>query len=184
MNVHGLLKSVILPGLLSFTLCLGLVLTYPTDGASEPFSAAVFNPESRGILNEANIVDEMSRLPIHKDLKRVDLRRGVLSVDVRIVDVAGSPNVVHRQLTEMLSFSFEKMVNVEQLYLRFMAEDAWTGQQHLLLAAAMHRREWSPELQRDAAELAPGQFSEEMVRRLHLTLTNLWQRQFRDAVQG
>lgn len=155
------------------------------SGTDEGRSVAAFHPEGESSsLTDANLVDRLSSLPLTLKIGKADWENGTLIVDLKIKDDQKSVRTVQSDLATMISFSFEDKQNVDQLYLRFVAVDPWTGARYLMLASNIKRSEWDNTLLQELRQLENEPFSERLVEGLHLTLTNVWLKQFSTDENG
>ena len=148
------------------------------SGADSRGVLAAFQPHDGTSLSDATLVDSLSSLPLSLSIGQADWESGTLIVDLKITEEQASVETVYHDLATILSFSFNDKDNVSQIYLRFVAVDAWSGARYLVLASNVTRAEWDPELLQELKHLQSAPFSERLVQGLHLTLTNLWMKQF------
>lgn len=148
------------------------------SAAHEWKSMSVFQTQSDAGLSDANLVDELSALPLALGIGHVDWKNGSLYVDLRITKEPLSIESVTKDLVTVLSFSFEDKNNINELYLRFEAVDPWSKSRYLILAANVRKDEWDHSLLEEIKQWNQEPFSERVVQGLHLTLTNLWKKMF------
>jgi hypothetical protein len=129
-------------------------------------------------LSTDNLVDEMSRLLLPVKLSKVDLKQHILSVDMKITGDNFKPALVYESLAELISFSMGQTNNVYQLLVRVVAEDPWTKNKYLLLAADIRKGQWPMELIQQLQGLGNEQLPREMKTWFRMTETNLWQSHF------
>ncbi|KKO52008.1 hypothetical protein [Paenibacillus sp. DMB20] len=151
---------------------------YYNNGSLRKSSVAAFNPADETVLSDSSLVDDLSGLPLKLHISQADWDDGTLSVDLKVTEEPVTVQTVYKDLAEMLTFSFVDKANVDQLYLRFMAVDQWTGARYLLLAANVSRGEWDPGLLEELRGMKDEPFPERMVQAYRLTQTNLWLKQF------
>lgn len=151
---------------------------YYANGSLGKRAVAAFNPDGETVLSDSSLVDDLSGLPLKLHISQADWDEGTLSVDLKVLEEPVSVQTVYKDLAEMLEFCFADKANVNQLYLRFMAVDPWTGARYLLLAANVNRAEWDAGLLEELRGMKDEPFPERMVEAYRLTLTNLWLKQF------
>ncbi|UNK20513.1 hypothetical protein MNQ98_11070 [Paenibacillus sp. N3/727] len=168
-----------IPALVTALFLLLLSVVHSVSGAEERRSVSAFKPEDvHTSLSDANLVDSLSSLPLALRIGKADWDNGTLSVDLKIMEELKSVRTVYNDLASIISFSFEDKQNVKQLYLRFVAIDPWTGARYLMLAANVRRNEWDLSLLQELKQMENEPFSERLVQGFHLTLTNVWAKQF------
>lgn len=141
-------------------------------------TATVFAGPYPAELTDDNLVDALDPLQLPLPIAKVDLNRGILSIDLKIEgDHVGTADV-YRGMAEMISFAFEHTSNIDQLLLRLMAEDRWLGTQYLLLAADVRRSEFSAEELSALRHAGSGELPEALRLRLRMTETRLWKSRF------
>lgn len=130
-------------------------------------------------LSTANLVDELSRLDLSVKLSKVDLSRNILSVDLKLTGDNFKPTFVYESLAELISFSMEQTNNVYQLLVRVVAEDPWTKNKYLLLAADIRKGEWPKEIIQQLEGLGDESLPREIKTWFRMTETKLWQAHFK-----
>ncbi|WP_106767983.1 hypothetical protein [Paenibacillus faecalis] len=174
-----------IPALITAICFLVLAAVHSVSGAVEGRSIAAFHPAvAPSGLSDANLVDRLSSLPLDLNIGKADWEDGTLLVDLKITDGQDPVRMVLGDLTKMLAFSFEDKQNVSQLYLRFVAVDPWTGAHYLMLAANVKRNEWDHALLKELKQMENEPFSDRLVQGLHLTITNMWIKQFNAEENG
>lgn len=130
-------------------------------------------------LSTANLVDELSRLDLSVKLSKVDLSRHILSVDMKLTGDNFKPALVYESLAELISFSMGQTNNVYQLLVRVVAEDPWTENKYLLLAADIRKGEWPKEIIQQLEGLGDEPLPREIKTWFRMTETKLWQLHFK-----
>lgn len=166
------------PALVTAVFFVLLAAVHSFSGAESRGVVAAFQPQGGTSLSDATLVDSLSSLPLILSIGQADWENGTLIVDLKITEEPALVETVYHDLATILSFSFNDKDNVNQIYLRFVAVDAWTGARYLLLASNVTSSEWDPELLQELKQLENAPFSERLVKGLHLTVTNLWMKQF------
>lgn len=141
-------------------------------------SVSAFHSHSSTELSDENLVDGLRALPLGLRIGQADWDNGALYLDMRITEEPLSVETLYRDLATILSFSFEDKMNVNRLFLRFEAVDPWSQSRYLILAANARRSEWDHGMLDEINQLKNEPLSERLVQGLHLTLTNLWKKQF------
>jgi hypothetical protein len=155
---------------------LSSVSSYASKDVHRPVFADIDKPIE---LSTDNLVDEMSRLHLPVKLSKVDLRRHILSVDMKLTGDNFKPTLVYKSLAELISFSMGQTNNVYQLLVRVVAEDPWTKNKYLLLAADIRKGQWPMELIQQLQELENEELPREMKTWFRMTETKLWQSHFK-----
>lgn len=150
--------------------------SYASKDIHKPALADIGKPIE---LSSDNLVDEMSRLYLPVKLSKVDLRMHILSVDLKLTGDNFKPALVYESLAELISFSMGQTNNVYQLLIRVVAEDPWTKNKYLLLAADIRKGQWPTELIQQLQELGNEQLPREMKTWFRVTETKLWQSHFK-----
>ncbi|ANS74866.1 hypothetical protein AWM70_09875 [Paenibacillus yonginensis] len=132
-------------------------------------------------VTDVNLVDLLSALPLHARIVRADLRGTTLTVDLKVRSSASGTGPVYEDMAELGSLALLRSHNINQLRLRLVAEDAWTGRQHLLLASEMDRSDLSG----DTGQLLEGlktagnaPLGENLKARLRIVETALWKKAY------
>lgn len=140
----------------------------------------VFAEEQPLILTNNNLVDGLSALELPAKITKVDLNRSVLSVDLKVTEDDFDPAKLYQGMAELISFSMERTSNVDQLLLRFVAEDKWLGTRYLLLAADVRRGHWPASALGDLRNVGNHEVPRELQEWFRMTETHLWKSRFRD----
>lgn len=149
--------------------------SYAARDIHKPVSGRIGKPIE---LSSDNLVDEMNSLHLSVKLSKVDWRRHILSVDIKLTGDNFKPALVYESLAELISFSTERTDNVYQLLVRVVAEDPWTKSKYLLLAADIRKGQWPMELIQQLRELGNEQLPREMKSWFRMTETDLWKSHF------
>lgn len=139
-------------------------------------SKAVLLPQTE--LNEYNLVDQLSGLPLTMPVAKVSWGESLLSLDLQMPDTAAPPSTVYENIAEVASYCFYGTSNVQQLLLRIVAEDPWTGKKHLLIAADIRRDEWSAEALRALRNWSGPELPEELKNQFRISDTRLWRTRY------
>lgn len=141
-------------------------------------AATVFAGPTPAVLTDDNLVDALDPLQLPMPIAKVELNRGILSVDLKVDGDKIGTDDVYRGMAEMISFAFEHTSNIDQLLLRLMAEDRWLGTKYLLVAADVRRAEFSAEELNALRHAGSGELPEALRVRMRLTETRLWRSRF------
>ena len=169
-----------IPAVVIALLLLGQALFHDEAAPLYEPGVSAFRPHQADILSDESLVDELSRLPLHLRIDKADWNQRTLMLDLKIEQAPGNVDLLYKDLSSVLAFSFEAMSNVDQLYLRFMAMDPWTESRYLMLASRVSKEEYSPLWIKELNSMGKEQVSAELAAELHMTLTNIWLKQFRD----
>lgn len=148
----------------------------PLFGPSLPVSAAVFETGKPEELNDGNLVDGLSAVELPVPIAKVDLNGTVLSVDLKVTEERFDKGELYRGIAELISFSFERTSNIDQLLLRLVAEDRWLGTRYLLLAADIRRGEGAESAINELRNAGDGELPKELRTLFRMTETHLWKR--------
>ncbi|MFD1176345.1 hypothetical protein ACFQ3W_08530 [Paenibacillus puldeungensis] len=140
--------------------------------------SAVFAGGKPPELTSDNLVDGLQALDLPVPIARVDLSRGILSVDLKVTEDNFDAELIYEGMAEMISFAFDRTSNVDQLLLRLLAEDRWLGTKYLLLAADIRRDEWPAEAMSQLRSVGNVELPDTLRQRLRVTETHLWKKQF------
>lgn len=146
----------------------------PIFEAGRPVSAAVFESGKPAELNDDNLVDGLSTIELPVPIAKVDVNRNVLSVDLKVSEEHFNKGELYSGIAELISFSFERTSNIDQLLLRLVAEDRWLGTRYLLLAADVRREEWSESALEELRNAGDKELPKELRALFRMTETHLW----------
>ncbi|GAB6990310.1 hypothetical protein [Paenibacillus pini] len=149
-----------------------------TSAAQQQSVVSTFNPYSQLMLSNDNIVDSLANLPLTLQIGSVEWENSILTIDLKVITPETTIPEIYNNLAEFVNFCFQRTSNVDQLMLRLVAEDKWLGTKHLLLAANIHREDWSADLNQQLDNTGEESLSEIVKQRFHVTETKLWRNQF------
>lgn len=138
----------------------------------------VFGEDGSIVLSGSNLVDAVGSIPFTLPISSVGWDNGVLSLDLKVTGSDHEPGELYRNMARAISFTVQETVNVNQLLLRIVAEDKWTGTRSLLLAGDIRRREWSEELQQELQDNGDNPLSARIKAGFRISESELWQNQF------
>ncbi|MDP4096654.1 hypothetical protein OIN60_07710 [Paenibacillus sp. P96] len=141
-------------------------------------SRAVLLPQPRMELNDYNLVDQLNELSLTMPITKVNWKQAVLTLDLKMPDTAAEPATVYKNIADAASYCFYGTSNVQQLLLRVVAEDPWTGKRHLLIAADIRRDEWSADALRELRGWSGPSLPEELKNQFRISDTKLWRTRF------
>ena len=130
--------------------------------AGEPWTA---QPE-RTVLANDNLVDQIIRLPLRLDIKKVDWDNGILALDLALAAKNVAPSVVYQDLVTISYFGFAQTVNVNHILVRVLGYDSGQAP-NLLLALKADRKQWEKD---DFRSLAENRISSEQFLRKNFQL--------------
>lgn len=144
-----------------------------------------FLPGRGGIvLGDGNLVDRIGSLPFTLSIGSAGWEEGVLSLDLTITDSSIRPGEVYADMARVFSFAFGETENVDQVLLRIIAEDKWTGTSRLLLAADARRSELMPGSVKELQEAGDRPLSAALKSAVRISETALWKNQFMVSPSG
>lgn len=141
---------------------------------SRTAAAPVFDEEKPQELRDDNLVDGLSALELPVPIAKVDLNGRILSVDLKVTEDKFDKGTLYMGIGEVMSFTFERTTNIDQLLLRLVAEDRWLGARYLLLAADVRRGEFTETTLMALRDLGDREMPKELRERLRVTETHLW----------
>lgn len=177
MKYGHFVRAVLLPAVISFTM-LALLTGLKPQMLDKAGAMTATLPYHSRELSDDGLVDSLMSIPLHLKISRADYEEGVLTLDIKLHDEEIAATDVYKDIASILSFSFEGTDNVQQLYLRVVAIDRWSGKRYLLLASNMAREAWNAKYAESIIELEDGEFPAGLANSLNLTFTNLWQKSF------
>ncbi|MCM3133293.1 hypothetical protein M3629_10855 [Paenibacillus polysaccharolyticus] len=125
-----------------------------------------------------NLVDVLSSLHMSTPIARVEWKRSILTIDLKVEGTDTSYTEIYENMAAVVDLSFRSVDNVEQVLLRVMGEDEWMHTRHLLLAADIRRGEWPMYAIDMLRTWKSAVFSDELKDWFNLMQTELWKRQF------
>lgn len=138
-------------------------------GSFEP----VLSTTKSGIqqLNQQNLVDIMIELPLALRMRRVELNRSILSIDMNVPS-SSDPAKVYGDFYEIAHMALKRTSNVSRVLIRGL--DPAGGQ--LLIAMDARRDQWSgsPQLHKDN----PDALHKFMTERFSMTFTSKWKERY------
>lgn len=132
-------------------------------------------------LNASNLVDVLISLRLNLAIDRADYKGHVLALDLSAGTGKPEVSLLYEDLAKLISLCADKSGNVEQVRLRLMAEDSWTGERHLLLAASVRPEKVVPDLDHTLTLLhAAGNhpLGQTLKERLGIIETPLWKKAY------
>lgn len=144
-------------------------------GEAAPAHAALLEKHDQPVeLRNDNLVDELIAWKLLVPLEKVELSGSILAVDFKVTEGNDRPQLLYQGLAQAIDRSFQDTVNVDRLLVRFIAEDRWFGNKHLLLAADIRRGEWPKEALEELRAWGDRGLNHELKSWFRVTETNLW----------
>ncbi|WP_248925424.1 hypothetical protein [Paenibacillus hamazuiensis] len=170
-------KRIVITLLLSIAITFGLsALPHLGQDGGRLFSS-VFLPKAVA-LNDKNVVDVIGKMQLHLRVRKVDLNRSILSIDLSSNAAAAKDDVL-RDFYEIPQYMFEQTTNINQVFVRVMDTGADSSRKSgaVLLAALDARRDnWMPgDKTAPASTYELAQFVESHYR---VTYTSKWKDRF------
>lgn len=125
-------------------------------------------------LTEDNLVEGLSSVDLFVRIAKADLNGTILSVDLKVTEDQFDKEQLYLSMADVIAFSFERTSNIDQLLLRFVAEDQWLGTRYLLLAADVRRGEWPALALEELRNTREQELSPMLIKWFRITLTHLW----------
>jgi hypothetical protein len=104
------------------------------------WDSPVMNSVRAQPVSEANIVDVMSKMPLHLRIRRVEVSHAIVSVDL-FASPSSDRNEIIQDLFELPDTLFGHSTNINQVLVRVLDSSKNTGDSGSLLLAADARRE-------------------------------------------
>lgn len=130
-------------------------------------------------VDEDNLVDALSAVPLTLAIDKAGWKPGVLSLDLRVDTASPARTDVYGDMAWAMHFAFRGAENVERLLLRVVALDPWTESKSLLLSADIRRADWRPELSSELAKAGEGPLPEAVKRQYRINESHIWKNRFR-----
>lgn len=125
-------------------------------------------------LTEDNLVDGLSSVDLPVRIAKADLNSSILSIDLKVTEDQFDKEQLYLSMADVIAFTFERTSNIDQLLLRFVAEDQWLGTRYLLLAADVRRGEWPAAALEELRNAGGQELSPMLIKWFRITLTHLW----------
>ncbi|MEC0181814.1 hypothetical protein P4H61_09905 [Paenibacillus peoriae] len=139
---------------------------------------AAISTQQRVRLTDDNLVDTLKELPLTTPIASVSWEHSVLTLDVKLSKEETAPLEIYQNMAELVAFSFYGTTNVQQLLLRVVTLDKWSGERHLLLASDIRRNEWTNEALEQLRSREGAELPEQLKSRFRITVTPMWQKRF------
>src|SRR5690606_6378767 len=88
------------------------------------------------VLNDANLVDLLTRLELTQDIRRVNWRHSILAIDLAIPEEAAESDEIYDDLYEICALAFEHTSNVTEVLVRVLDDG------RMLLSMDAARANW------------------------------------------
>lgn len=104
-------------------------------------SASVFREAKPVNVSESNIVDVVSRMPLHLRIRRVEVSHSIVSIDLLAVKSTPSSDLM-QDLYEIPKTMFSASTNVNQVLVRVLDGSRTESSPQLLVASDARRDKW------------------------------------------
>lgn len=121
------------------SLALAWGLSYLPEFRSQDVSP-VFQLDKAAVLNESNLVDALTAIPLELDIAKADYRQSVLSVDLFWPTGVSGERFVYHDLYELSHFAWSSTSNVERIVIRVLIRQGQGRQTKELLLAMEAKR--------------------------------------------
>lgn len=160
------------------TLGLGFISEMNEKKPALNSDVAAFTPVPRLIsMNDRQLVDLLSDIPLQLRLSRAAWQDGKLTLDIKVAASIVHPEIIYQDMYELLRYSFTQTNNVNRLLLRFVILDERLKKKHVLLALDALKSETPPERLEQIKKSNPD-IPQEVSEALRIIYTPLWERQF------
>ncbi|WP_281886916.1 hypothetical protein [Paenibacillus sp. YYML68] len=107
-------------------------------------SASVFRTNKPTTVNESNIVDVVSKMPLHLRIRRVEVSHSIVSVDLLAVQATPTSDLLN-DLYQIPNSVFSVSTNINQVHVRVLdGSSTQSSGTQLLVAADARRDKWLP----------------------------------------
>lgn len=171
MNRIGIWAGMLLPAVAAVLLA-AAVFQFPGD------TVQAFGPSRPIILNEDRLVDELGALPLVAKIGSADWSDGKLALDLKVSGGDIGPGDLYADMGTVIGFAFQHTQNVEQLLLRFIAQDKWQGSSRLLLASRVSRGDGSDLLLEELTELGDRPLNNRLRKAFGISESVFWRNLF------
>ncbi|MEK4851235.1 hypothetical protein NST04_15430 [Paenibacillus sp. FSL H7-0756] len=130
------------------------------------------------VLENDNLVDALSEIPLSLMIDKAGWENGVLSLDLKVNGDVHEPQELYRNMALAIGFAIQETSNVDQLLLRVVAEDQWLDTRRLLLAGDFRRSEWTPLLQEALENAGNSPLPDYLKNGFRISESELWKKQF------
>ncbi|WP_341347983.1 hypothetical protein [Paenibacillus sp. FSL H3-0469] len=130
------------------------------------------------VLENDNLVDALSEIPLSLMIDKAGWENGVLSLDLKVNGDVHEPQELYRNMALAIGFAIQETSNVDQLLLRVVAEDQWLDTRRLLLAGDIRRSEWTPLLQEALENAGNSPLPDYLKNGFRISESELWKKQF------
>lgn len=135
-------------------------------------------------LTQDNLVDALASMQLAAPIAKVEWDKSILKLDLKVTGTDIGYQKIYGSMADVAELSFGGFSNVEQVLLRVLAEDEWTRQRHLLLAADIRRNQWPDSAIGELRGWSSPKLSDNLKEWFHIMETALWKKQFERANQG
>ncbi|MBA9085360.1 hypothetical protein FHR92_001826 [Fontibacillus solani] len=139
-------------------------------------SHTVFAEQKPIQLSDDNLVNEFIQLDLPVRLSKVEINGSILSVDLKVTENELSKANMYMGMAEIISFTFKRTTNIDQLLLRLVAEDRWVGGKYLLLAADVRRGSWPSSALTELKNTGDNDLAPELKSWFRVTESRLWKK--------
>lgn len=134
------LTKIAATSLISVLVALGLSWVTMLDESS-----GVFQHQKAQPVSEENIVDVITKMPLHLRVRRVEITHAIVSVDLLATASSEHTDVV-KDLYEIPTYLFASSTNINQVLVRVLdgSKEQASGGTLLLVASDARREKWLP----------------------------------------
>lgn len=171
-------KRILIAVLLSVVIAFGLsLLPYMEPGGQGTFKPAFLNKAEA--LNDQNVVDFLMKMQLHLRIRKVDLNRSIVSIDLSSHAAAEKLDIL-QDLYTIPQTVFANTTNISQVFIRVLDTNAGSDRSSsvsLLAALDAKRENWSARASRTAPAGAD-ELEQHIQSHSDITFTNKWNARF------
>jgi hypothetical protein len=134
------MTRILVTTLVSVVVAIGISMVSKLDEVS-----GVFKTQKAQHVSELNIVDVVSKMPLHLRIRRVEVTHAIVSIDLLATSNSEHGDVV-KDLYEIPTSLFASSTNINQVLVRVLdgSKEQPNGGTNLLVATDARREKWVP----------------------------------------
>lgn len=167
--------------LLSVAITAGLTLLPHLDNAQQGGLQPAFLNKGED-LTDRNIVDFMTKMQMHMRIRKVELNRSIVSIDLSANAGVAKTDAL-QDLYELPQYIFAHTTNINQIFVRVLdtnQDPAKSAGGSLVAALDAKRDSWMPDTPR-MAPVSADELSQYIQSHYHVTFTAKWDQRFKAA---
>lgn len=128
-------------------------------------------------LNDQQLVDYLSKLPLQLKFSRVYWQDGKLMLDLKGDTTITHPAIIYADMYKLLYFAFMQTINVNRVQLRIVTQDEISKEKYILLAMDVLQAEADPDRMKELQKVKQS-LPKELENAWRIIYTPHWMRQF------